>query len=153
MLLVILLQKWSAELRLGQREIVTQTMALQRGLRLWKITHFSPSRLWMLLMLMKKRGRATTFFLLISSYPLQVQLAPPERQSWRSAWPFRRSSCPPPSTPVCMCEITGHNLAQKDLTGTNILCLKDSYRSYSVASYGYCMQMLKKKPLVCTGNQ
>lgn len=39
----------------------------------------------------------------------------------RSAWPSRRSSCPP-SIPVCICEITGQNLAQKVLTTTINFC-------------------------------
>ena len=138
MLLVILLQKLSAGLHFGQGEIISQTMASQGGVRLWNIIHFSPPHLWPLLMLMGKRGRATAFFLPISSYPLQVHLAPPEGQSTGlpghyvdprvpplpqrafvklqgKIWPRKSSPVQAISVPAGRAHMT-----------TNILCLKDS---------------------------
>lgn len=134
-MLVILLQKRSAGLHFGQGEIITQTMASQRGVRLWNIIHFSPPpHVWPLLMLRGKRGRATARFLPISSSPPQAHPAPPEGQSPGlpgcyadprvSPLPFARwqgKIWPRKSAPVQAVSVP----PGPAYASTNILCLKD----------------------------
>lgn len=149
-MLVILLQKWSAGLHFGQGEIITQTMASQRGVGLWNIAHFSPPSCLASPYAEREKGQShcpwpSHLFLPSAGTPCTSG-----GSEHRSAGLLRRSS----GLPSTICEITGQNLAQKVRTSTSSFrpawpCLREykhlvpkgQFRSYSVASCRCCTQI------------